>query len=85
MKSKNIHIQLYFTTSKLLGYIIFFVGALYAFLFKSTEVFIFSASLGAGLLGLKNWNDTKIRQAEIQNSLPAGPITPTPNENEPTL
>jgi hypothetical protein len=65
MKS-YISFALYFTASKLLGYIIFMTGALFAFLNNDPNIFIFSSSIAAGLLGLKTWQSAALEKKKLE-------------------
>lgn len=80
-----INIKINITASMILGYLILIIGTVYSFYTKNAEVLIFTASLSAGLLGLRNWNDTRIRTREIENNVTVQP-TPVeqPQTNEPS-
>lgn len=66
-----------FTLSKLLGYLIFIAGVVYAFIFHDSTVIISMTGIGAGLLGLKNWSDTQISKHNRDMEIGKGKI-PTP-------
>ena len=63
--------EIKFTLSKILGFLIFIIGCIYAFYFQDSTVLISMTGVGAGLLGLHQWNDTqlsKIDKSQIINS-----------------
>ena len=61
MNEKNqINVRITLTASKILAYLIVFFGFGYACLFKDASVLISTSTLGAGLIGYKNYTDTKI-------------------------
>lgn len=58
--------SLYFTASKVLGYVIFIVGSIFAFINKDPNIFIFSSSIAAGLLGLKTWQSSALEKKRFE-------------------
>lgn len=59
-------ISIYLTTSKILGYVIFVVGSVFAFVYKEPDIFIFSSSIAAGLLGLKTWQSAALERKRME-------------------
>ena len=53
------NIRITFTASKILAYIIVLFGFGYACMFKDASVLISTSTLGAGLIGYKNYTDMK--------------------------
>lgn len=68
------------TLSKILGYLIFIVGSIFAFYFHDSTVLISMTGIGAGLLGLKQWTDTQNNKTQKFNIYNKEPITPKPKE-----
>ena len=62
-----IKVKLFFTTSKLLAYLIFFVGAAYSFYSKDPSVIITAMSASAALVALKTYTTSKTDQAKINS------------------
>lgn len=66
MGKSSFSINVYLTTSKLLGYIIFITGSIFAFMYKDPNIFIFSSSISAGLLGLKTWQSAALEKKKLE-------------------
>ncbi len=60
----KISVNLNFTTSKFLAYLIFFVGSALAFYLKDSSIFINSVTASALLSGVKTVSETVKRKEE---------------------
>lgn len=78
MKS-SFSVNIYLTSSKFLGYAIFTVGAVFAFLYKDPNIFIFSSSIAGGLCGLKTWRTSMLDLKKTDNGVSA-PYEEKPEE-----
>lgn len=63
----DVKIQL--TASKILAYAILITGVVYAFINKSSEVFIFAGSTAAALHGVKSWQQEVSYRKQVDSGI----------------
>ena len=65
---KNIYnIEIDLNLGKILGYLIFICGMIYAFTFKDSTVFVSASGIAGGLLGLHRYSEYQIQKKEIDS------------------